>query len=111
MSDDITQQGPIDERYDLVGVRALAEYTTEALTRLLERERCAAVLSEAEAYAAAELLAQLDPLAALNQLADQAARSGQHRWNRPLAGTPPTRSTAPSPQVRATGIDHAETPR
>jgi hypothetical protein len=114
MSDDITQQGPLDERYDLVGVRALAEYTTEALTRLLERgrrERCAAGQSEAEAYAAAELLAQLDPLAALNQLADQAGRSGQHRWNRPLAGTPPTRSTAPSPQVRATGIDHAETPR
>ncbi|MDT7797537.1 MAG: hypothetical protein QOI78_970, partial [Actinomycetota bacterium] len=48
---------------------------TEALTRLLERgrrERCAAVLSEAEAYAAAELLgqfAQLDPLTAVNQLA------------------------------------------
>ncbi|WP_410671453.1 hypothetical protein [Amycolatopsis sp. cmx-4-68] len=52
----------------------MAEYA-EALTRLLEqgrRERCAAVLSEAEAYAAAELLgqfAQLDPPAALNQLA------------------------------------------
>ena len=74
MSDDITQRRPLDERYGLVGVRDLAEYA-EALTRLLERgrrERCAAVLSEAEAYAAAELLgqfAQLDPPAALNQLA------------------------------------------
>jgi hypothetical protein len=51
MSDDITQQSPLDERYGLVGVRDLAEYA-EALTRLLERgrrERCAAVLSEAEA--------------------------------------------------------------
>ncbi|MFF1612091.1 hypothetical protein ACFVYA_30290 [Amycolatopsis sp. NPDC058278] len=55
-------------------MRDVAEHT-EALTRLLEqgrRERCAAMLSEAEAYAAAEPLgqfAQLDPPAALNQLA------------------------------------------
>jgi hypothetical protein len=74
VSDDITQQRPLDERYGLVGVRDLGEYA-EALTRLLERgrrERCAAVLSEAEAYAAAELLgqfAQLDPLGAMNRLA------------------------------------------
>ncbi|MEV6914801.1 hypothetical protein AB0M83_07465 [Amycolatopsis sp. NPDC051106] len=74
MSDDIGQQSPLDERYGLAAVRDLAEYA-EALTRLLDRgrrERCAAVLSEAEAYAAAELLgqfAQLDPPAALNQLA------------------------------------------
>ncbi|MEU4673380.1 hypothetical protein AB0F91_36855, partial [Amycolatopsis sp. NPDC023774] len=46
-----------------------------ALTRLVERgrrERWVAVLSEAEAYAAAELLgqfAQLDPSGAVNQLA------------------------------------------
>lgn len=74
MGDDITQQRPFDERYGLVGVRDLGEYA-EALTRLVERgrrERCAAVLSEAEAYAAAELLGQfalLNPPAALNQLA------------------------------------------
>jgi len=65
MSDEATQS-PLDERYGLAGVRDLAEYT-QALSRLLDRgrrERCAAVLSEAEAYAAAELLgqfAQLDP--------------------------------------------------
>jgi hypothetical protein len=73
MSDEATQS-PLDERYGLAGVRDLAEYT-QALSRLLDRgrrERCAAVLSEAEAYAAAELLgqfAQLDPPATLNQLA------------------------------------------
>jgi hypothetical protein len=73
MSDEVTVD-PLGERYGLAGVRDLAEYA-EALARLLERgrrERCAAVLSEAEAYAAAELLgqfAQLDPPAPLNQLA------------------------------------------
>jgi hypothetical protein len=73
MSDEVTED-PLGERYGLVGVRDMGEYA-EALTRLLERgrrERCAALLSEAEAYAAAELLgqfAQLDPLGALNQLA------------------------------------------
>ncbi|MEU4518958.1 hypothetical protein AB0F52_09590 [Amycolatopsis sp. NPDC024027] len=65
---------PLGERYGLAGVRDMREYA-EALTRLLEqgrRERWTAVLSPEEAYAAAELLgqfAQLDPLAALNQLA------------------------------------------
>lgn len=73
MSDEATQD-PLEERYGLVGVRDMAEYA-EALRRLLERgrrERCVAVLSEAEAFAAAELLgqfAQLEPTAALNQLA------------------------------------------
>ncbi|RSM46038.1 hypothetical protein DMA12_12180 [Amycolatopsis balhimycina DSM 5908] len=73
MSDEVTED-PLGERYGLVGVRDMGEYA-EALTRLLERgrrERCAALLSEAEAYAAAELLgqfAQLDPLGALNRLA------------------------------------------
>jgi hypothetical protein len=73
MSDEVTID-PLGERYGLTGARDLHEYA-EALTRLLEqgrRERCAAVLSEAEAYAAAELLgqfAQLDPAAPLNQLA------------------------------------------
>lgn len=73
MSDEVIID-PLGERYGLAGVKDMDEYT-EALTRLLERgrrERCAAVLSEAEAYAAAELLGQfalLDPPAALNQLA------------------------------------------
>jgi hypothetical protein len=73
MNDEVTQD-PLDDRYGLVGVRDQGEYA-EALTRLLERgrrERCAALLSEAEAYAAAELLGQFalhDPLGALNQLA------------------------------------------
>jgi hypothetical protein len=73
MSDEVTVD-PLGARYGLAGVCDLAEYA-EALTRLLERgrrERCAAVLSEAEAYAAAELLgqfAQLDPSAPLNRLA------------------------------------------
>lgn len=73
MSDEVTVD-PLGERYGLAGVRDLDEYA-DALTRLLEqgrRERCAAVLSEAEAYAAAELLGQfalLDPPAALNRLA------------------------------------------
>jgi hypothetical protein len=65
---------PLGERYGLAGVRDMGEYA-EALTRLLERgrrERCVAVLSPEETFAAAELLgqvAQLDPLAPLNQLA------------------------------------------
>jgi len=65
---------PLGERYGLAGGGDLGEYA-EALTRLLERgrrERCVAVLSAEEAFAAAELLgqfAQLDPLATLNQLA------------------------------------------
>ncbi|GLY67907.1 hypothetical protein [Amycolatopsis taiwanensis] len=73
MGEDVAQD-PLGERYGLVGVRDLDEYA-EALRRLVEwgrRERCVALLSEAEAYAAAELLgqfAQLDPPAALNQLA------------------------------------------
>ncbi|ANN22043.1 hypothetical protein SD37_26170 [Amycolatopsis orientalis] len=73
MSDEVMRE-PLDERYGLVGVRDLEEYA-EALDRLLERgrrERFAALLSEAEAYAAAELLgrfAQLEPHGALNQLA------------------------------------------
>jgi hypothetical protein len=73
MSDEATQD-PLGDRYGLARVRDLGEYA-EALTRLLERgrrERCVAVLSEAEAHAAAELLAQfalLDPVGALNQLA------------------------------------------
>jgi hypothetical protein len=73
VSDEVTQD-PLGERYGLVGVRDLGEYT-EALTRLLERGRrepAVALLSEAEVYAAAELLGQfalLDPLGPLNQLA------------------------------------------
>ena len=73
MSDEAVQD-PLEKRYCLTEVADLEEYA-EALTRLLERgrrERCVAVVSEAEAYAAAELLgqfAQLDPHAALNQLA------------------------------------------
>lgn len=73
MSDEAVQD-PLEKRYGLTEVADLEEYA-EALTRLLERgrrERCVAVVSEAEAYAAAELLgqfAQLDPHAALNQLA------------------------------------------
>jgi hypothetical protein len=65
---------PLGERYGLAGVRDMGEYA-EALARLLEqgrRERWVAVLSQEEAYAAAELLgqfAQLDPPAALNRLA------------------------------------------
>ncbi len=71
---------PLGERYGLAGVRDMGEYA-EALTRLLERgrrERCVAVLSPEEAYAAAELLGQFDPLAALDQLA--ASVSGR-RWS------------------------------
>ncbi|WIX98063.1 hypothetical protein QRX60_28790 [Amycolatopsis mongoliensis] len=73
MSDEVTQD-PLDERYGLAGVRDMVEYA-EALTRLLargRRERCVALLSEAEAYAAAELLGQFalhDPQGALNRLA------------------------------------------
>ncbi|MEV4604947.1 hypothetical protein AB0K15_47340 [Amycolatopsis sp. NPDC049253] len=73
MSDEVTHD-PLGDRYGLVGVRDLSEYA-EALTRLVERgrqERWVAMLSEAEAYAAAELLgqfAQLDPPGELNQLA------------------------------------------
>ncbi|MFJ7212323.1 hypothetical protein [Amycolatopsis sp. NPDC098790] len=73
MSDEGVQD-PLGERYGLVEVQDLGEYA-EALSRVLERgrrERCVALLSEAEAYAAAELLgqfAQLNPLGALNQLA------------------------------------------
>jgi hypothetical protein len=65
---------PLGERYGLAGVRDLGEYA-EALTRLLERgrrEQCVALMSEAEAYAAAELLgqfAQQNPLGELNRLA------------------------------------------
>ncbi|MEW2508325.1 hypothetical protein AB0878_48475 [Amycolatopsis sp. NPDC047767] len=65
---------PIGDRYGLLRVRDLSEYA-EALTRVVEqgrRERWVAMLSEAEAYAAAELLgqfAQLDPPGELNQLA------------------------------------------
>jgi hypothetical protein len=77
VSDEAVQE-PLEQRYGLTEVANLAEYA-EALTRLLERgrrERCVAVVSEAEAYAAAELLgqfAQLDPHAALNQLASTLA--------------------------------------
>jgi hypothetical protein len=73
MGDEVTRD-PLDERYGLVEVRDQAEYA-EALTRLLDRgrrERCVALLSEAEAYAAAELLGQFalsEPLGALNRLA------------------------------------------
>ncbi|MDX3192529.1 hypothetical protein PV458_29305 [Streptomyces sp. MN03-5084-2B] len=73
MSDEAVQD-PLGARYGLTGAADLTEYA-DALARLLERgrrERCAAVLSEAEAYAAAELLgqfAQLDPHAPLNRLA------------------------------------------
>ncbi|WP_410615879.1 hypothetical protein [Amycolatopsis sp. lyj-109] len=73
MSDEVMQD-PLGKRYGLLDVRDLDEYA-DALTRLVERgrrERCAAVVSEAEAYAAAELLgqfAQLDPHSPLNQLA------------------------------------------
>ncbi|MEW2505880.1 MULTISPECIES: hypothetical protein [unclassified Amycolatopsis] len=73
MSDEVTQD-PLGDRYGLLGVRDLGEYA-EALTGLVERgrrERWVAVLSEAEAYAAAELLgqfAQLDPSGELNRLA------------------------------------------
>lgn len=73
MSDEVMQD-PLGERYGLAGVGDLDEYA-DALTRLLERgrrERWVAVVSEAEAYAAAELLgqfAQLDPHSRVNQLA------------------------------------------
>ncbi|HEY3483131.1 MAG TPA: hypothetical protein VGL02_30015 [Streptomyces sp.] len=73
MSDQVPQD-PFGERYHLVGVRDVEEYA-EALRKLLmrgRREQCVAVVSEAEAYAAAELLgqfAQLDPHAKINQLA------------------------------------------
>ncbi|MEV7044586.1 hypothetical protein [Amycolatopsis sp. NPDC051061] len=73
MSDEVGRD-PLSERYGLAQVGDLGEYV-QALTRLLEqgrRERRVALLSEAEAYAAAELLgqyAQRDPTAALNQLA------------------------------------------
>jgi len=73
VSDEAVQE-PLEERYGLTEVTDLQDYA-EALTRLLERgrrERCVAVVSEAEAYAAAELLgqfAQLDPHAPLNRLA------------------------------------------
>ncbi|MEU4666364.1 hypothetical protein AB0F91_00005 [Amycolatopsis sp. NPDC023774] len=73
MSDEVTPD-PLSDRYGLLGVRDLGEYA-EALTRLVERgrrERWVAVLSEAEAYAAAELLgqfAQLDPPGELHRLA------------------------------------------
>jgi hypothetical protein len=73
MSDQVMRD-PLGERYGLAGVRDLDEFA-EALAGLLERgrrERCVALLSEAEAYAAAELLgqfAQLEPLGAVNRLA------------------------------------------
>ncbi|QRP42884.1 hypothetical protein [Amycolatopsis sp. FDAARGOS 1241] len=73
MSDEGTQH-PLGDRYGLGGARDLGEYT-QALTRLMERgrrEQWVTVLSEAEAYTAAELLgqfAQLEPLGELNQLA------------------------------------------
>ena len=73
MSDEAVRE-PLEHRYGLAEVADLGQYA-EALTRLLERgrrEQGVAVLSEAEAYAAAELLgqfAQLDPHATLNQLA------------------------------------------
>jgi hypothetical protein len=112
MSDDITQQGPIDERYDLVGVRALAEYTTEALTRLLERgrrERCAAGQSEAGAYAAAELLGQFAQRSAGR--AESAGRSGWSVRSTPLES--PTRGD-PANEVDsafATGSGNWNRPR
>lgn len=70
MSDPVAQQDP----FELDGVRTRADYA-DALTRLVargRRERCAAVVSSTEAYAAAELLgqfAQLEPTGELNQLA------------------------------------------
>ncbi|MBE1495864.1 hypothetical protein H4696_002964 [Amycolatopsis lexingtonensis] len=73
MRDEATQD-PLGERYGLTGAADLGEYA-EALARLLargRREQCVALVSEAEAYAAAELLGQfamLDPQAALNRLA------------------------------------------
>ncbi|MEU7786194.1 MULTISPECIES: hypothetical protein [unclassified Amycolatopsis] len=73
MSDQVFRDS-FGERYRLDGVRDLDEYA-EALKQLLirgRRERCVALVSEAEAYAAAELLgqfAQLDPHATMNQLA------------------------------------------
>jgi hypothetical protein len=73
MGNEVTYD-PFGDRYGLDGARDQGEYA-EALTRLVDRgrrERCVALLSEAEAYAAADLLgqfAQRDPLGALNQLA------------------------------------------
>ncbi|GAB2963114.1 hypothetical protein LWP59_13410 [Amycolatopsis acidiphila] len=70
MSDTAAPQDP----FGLAGVRDRQDYVRR-LTELLERGRVepvAAVLSAAEAYAAAELLgqyAQLDPTGGLNQLA------------------------------------------
>ncbi|MGW4396649.1 hypothetical protein ACWEHA_15275 [Amycolatopsis nivea] len=83
MSDEVGHD-PLGQRYGLTGARDLAEYA-EALSRLMERgrrDRCVALLSEAEAYAAAELLgqfAQLDPAGALNQLAASLASRIYHR--------------------------------
>jgi len=73
MSDDLTRDS-LDERYGLAEVRDLDEYA-ETLTRLVEQGRedqRTTVLSEAEAYATAELLGRFaltQPWSALNQLA------------------------------------------
>ncbi|EME60190.1 hypothetical protein [Amycolatopsis decaplanina] len=73
MNDDLTGDS-LDERYGLDQVRDLDEYA-EALTRLVEQgllDRRATLLSEAEAYAAAELLGRFaldEPWNPLNRLA------------------------------------------
>ncbi|WP_410648705.1 hypothetical protein [Amycolatopsis sp. cmx-4-54] len=73
MSDDLVGDS-LDERYGLAEVRDLKEYA-EALSRLVERgleDRRTTLLSEAEAYAVAELLGRFaldEPWSALNQLA------------------------------------------
>jgi hypothetical protein len=80
MSDPYAQQDP----FGLDHVRDRQDYA-RTLTRLLERgvgERGVAVLSEHEAYVAAELLGQyalLDPTAELNQLAATLASRLYHR--------------------------------
>lgn len=77
-------QEPFGDRYGLDEARDLGEYA-QALTHLVEqgrRERWVAVLSEAEAYSAAELLgqfAQLNPSGAVNQLAATPASRLYHR--------------------------------
>ncbi|MGY6656728.1 hypothetical protein ACXIZN_31630 [Amycolatopsis sp. TRM77291] len=73
MSDDLAGDS-LDERYGLAEVRDLDEYA-EALTRLAEqglRDERTTLLSEAEAYAVAELLGRFalsEPWSPLNQLA------------------------------------------
>ncbi|MBE1581218.1 hypothetical protein ACFORH_24385 [Amycolatopsis roodepoortensis] len=73
MSDDLAGDS-LDERYGLAEVRDLDEYA-EALARLAEQgmgDERATLLSEAEAYAVAELLGRFalsEPWSALNQLA------------------------------------------